>query len=304
MATLINNANCTNIRLGIGLPNCLIQEGRPTGFMLTKPTWNFNPATETMDSDYVATNIQNGNFVPFLNAVEFLDNTPEAVTEEYQGGVKNVVRNGKQEYTFKFIKGFAGAKAMYSYNSFQAYGFALIFETGAILLTGDSAEIKGIKAGMVNSTSYKFNDGNASSFSSVMFQAMNENEINKDGVLIDGSQFDFNFNDLNPIMDVTVTGSAVIGGNITAKVVATANTAVSILGLQASNFRLTVNGVVDAISGAIVDNGDGTYVITPTATLTGSDSVVVQTYDSTAVVAVAKLGDRFYKGTSVAITPA
>ena len=105
-------------------------------------------------------------------------------------------------------------------------------------------------------------------------------------------------------MDVTITGTAVIGGDITAKVVATANTAVPILGLSADNFRLTINGVVDAISGAIVDNGDGNYVITPTATTIITDSIVVQTYDAVAVVAVAILGDRLYKGTSVAITPA
>jgi hypothetical protein len=306
MATLINNVNCTNVRLGLGLPSCLIQEGRVTGALLIKPSWSFNPVSETWDSTYNLAQIQNGNFVPFVGAVEFTDNTPEPTTEEFQGGLKNVVRNGKQEYMLKFIKGFFGAKAMYSYNSFQAYKFALVFESGAILLTGDTAKVAGVKAGMVNSSSYKFNDGNASAFSTLSFQAMNENEINKDGVLIDGSQFGFDLNDANPIMDVTITGTAVIGADITAKVVATANTAIPILGLSATNFRLTINGVVDAISGAIVDNGDGNYVITPTATTIGTDDIVVQTYDTTATppVGTAILGERLYKGTSVAITPA
>jgi len=302
MATLIDNVNCTNVRLGLGLPSCLIQEGRVTGALLIKPSWSFNPVSETWDSTYNLAQIQNGNFVPFVGAVEFTDNTPEPTTEEFQGGLKNVVRNGKQEYMLKFIKGFFGAKAMYSYNSFQAYNFALVFESGAILLTGDTAKVAGVKAGMVNSSSYKFNDGNASGYSTLSFQAMNENEINKDGVLIDGSQFGFDLNDANPIMDVTVTGVAVAGASIVAKVVATANTAVAILGLQASNFRLTINGVVNAVSGAIVDNGDGTYVITPTTPLVAGNIITIQTYDATKLVGVALLGVRLYKGISASIT--
>ena len=303
MATLINNVNCSNVRLGLGLPSCIIQEGRVTGALLIKPTWSFSPTTETWDSTYNLAQIQNGNFVPFVGSVEFTDSTPEPTTEEFQGGLKNVVRNGKQEYMLKFIKGFFGAKAMYSYNSFQAYNFALVFESGAILLTGTSTKVAGVKAGMVNSSSYKFNDGNASAFSTLSFQAMNENEINKEGVLIDRSQFAFDLNDAKPVMDVTITGTAVAGGNITAKVVATANTAVPILGLSAANFRITINGVVDAISGAIVDSGDGTYIITPTTALVAADVVIVQTYDATAV-GVTLLGDRPYKGVSASITVA
>ncbi|CAB4152210.1 hypothetical protein UFOVP584_63, partial [uncultured Caudovirales phage] len=101
---LYNQKDCLTTRKNLGLSDCILQEGRLTGKILVPKGWSINLTTDTFDKDYVNDQIQLGNFIPILGAVEATNNTPEATTEEYQGGVMSVVRNGLPQFTFKYLR--------------------------------------------------------------------------------------------------------------------------------------------------------------------------------------------------------
>ena len=129
----INQRNCLTSRKNLGLPDCVVEVGIPRGFIVVPKGWGIDLSTDSFDKAYVDEQIQLGNFIPVLGAVEFTNNTPEPTTEEYQGGIMSVVRNGLPQLAFKFIKGgWKYASALYSYNSQQAYDVLLAFGNGAI----------------------------------------------------------------------------------------------------------------------------------------------------------------------------
>ena len=69
---LFNQKDCLTTRKNLGLPDCIIQEGRLTGKILTPKGWSINLTSGTFDLAYVNEQIQLGNFIPILGAVEVL----------------------------------------------------------------------------------------------------------------------------------------------------------------------------------------------------------------------------------------
>lgn len=308
MAVLINTKDCVTERKNLGLPDCIIQEGRLTGQILVPKGWNINLTTDTFDLDYVNEQIQLGNFVPILGAVEVTNNTPEATTEEYQGGVISVVRNGLPQYGFKYLKGgWKYASALYTYNSFQAFDMLFVFSSGAIAGATNGTVFSGFDLGMWNNGTYMFTDGTASASVTVNVQLINEVQFNRDVALLDSSVLDFNVNtDIFPITDITLTGRADVSENkVYFKAKFAMNESVNLAGIAIANLKSFVSGVADTIVALSLSYNSTTeeWVYTPTATLTTSTPVVVQLYDSVASVAVAKIGTKYYKGVTASITP-
>ena len=83
------------------------------------------------------------------------------------------------------------------------------------------------------------------------------------------------------------------------------NEASPLLGIAIANLKCFVNGVSDTITSASLSYNSTTneYQFTPTATLDTNDAVVVQLYDSSNSIAVAKIGQRYYKGATAQFTP-
>ena len=106
MAVLINSKDCSTTVKNLGVPDCLLNNGRITGMIAVSPSWSINITSGTFDLTEVNDLIQDGTFIPILGAVEVVNGTPEATTEEYQGGIMSVVRNGLPMFTFKFLKVF------------------------------------------------------------------------------------------------------------------------------------------------------------------------------------------------------
>ena len=130
---LFNQKNCLTERKNLGLPDCIIQEGRLTGKILVPKGWSIDLTSGEFNKDYVNEQIQLANFIPILGAVEVTNNTPEATTEEYQGGIISVVRNGLPQFAFKYLRGgWKFSNALNTYNSFQAYDVLFVFSSGAI----------------------------------------------------------------------------------------------------------------------------------------------------------------------------
>jgi hypothetical protein len=305
---LINQKDCVTTRKNLGLPDCILQEGRLTGKILVPKGWSINLLTDVFDKDYVNEQIQLGNFVPILGAVEVTNNTPEATTEEYQGGVMSVVRNGLPQFTFKFLKGgWKYANALNTYNSQQAFDILFVFSTGAIAGATNGTTFSGFDLGMLNTGTYMFTDGNTSASVSTTIQLINETQFNRDVAVLDRSSLDFDINtDVNPITDIYMVGRADVSeAKVYFKASFDMNRATNLGGIAIANLRCTINGVADTITALSLsyDSVSGEWSFTPTTTLTTSQSVVVQLYDAVNSVACAKIGSRYYKGVTASITP-
>lgn len=247
---LYNQKDCLTTRKNLGLPDCILQEGRLTGFIMTPKGWAINLTTDTFDLDYVNEQIQLGNFIPVLGAVEATNNTPEATTEEYQGGVMSVVRNGLPNFTFKFLKGgWKFANALYSYNSFQAFDVLFVFSSGAVAGATNGTTLSGFDLGMLNSGTYMFTDGNTSASVSVTMQLINETQFNRDVALLDASVLDFNVNsDINPITDIVMTGRADVSEDkVYFKPTFDMNQSTTLGGIAIANLRVTIDGTATTI---------------------------------------------------------
>jgi len=305
---LYNQKDCLTTRKNLGLPDCILQEGRLTGFIMTPKGWAINLTTDTFDLEYVNEQIQLGNFIPVLGAVEATNNTPEATTEEYQGGVMSVVRNGLPNFTFKFLKGgWKFANALYSYNSFQAFDVLFVFSSGAVAGATNGTTLSGFDLGMLNSGTYMFTDGNTSASVSVTMQLINETQFNRDVALLDASILDFNVNsDINPITDIVITGRADVSADkVYFKPTFDMNQSTTLGGIAIANLRVTIDGTATTIVALSLTYNSTTkeYEFEPTDAFTTSSSIVVQLYDSVNSVATAKIGTRYYKGATASITP-
>jgi hypothetical protein len=305
---LFNQKDCLTTRKNLGLPDCIIQEGRLTGKILTPKGWSINLTSGTFDLAYVNEQIQLGNFIPILGAVEVTQNTPEPTTEEYQGGVMSVVRNGLPQFAFKFLRGgWKFANALHTYNSFQAYDVLLVFSSGAIAGATNGTTMSGFDLGMLNTGTYMFTDGSVSSSVTTTIQIINEAQFNRDVALLDASVLDFNVNtDINPITDIVMTGRADVSeGKVYFKASFDMNQATPLRAIEIANLRCTIDGVADTIVALSLTFNSLTseWEFETTTSFTTSNKIVVELYDSVENVACAKIGQRFYKGATAEITP-
>lgn len=303
---LINQKNCNTSIQNLGVADCIINNGRITGMIAVDPAWGIDTESGTFDAAVVNELIQDGTFIPITGAVEVVNGTPEATTEEYQGGVMSVVRNGLPMFTFKFLKGWSYARALFSMNSFQSYKLLLVFEDGSIAGAIDGTTFSGYALGMLNTNTYFHTDGATSGYVNTVVQLTSTDEYNLNTAVLDRSTTGFDANKLFPITDIVISGRADVSENkVYFKANFATNQASTLGGIAIANLRSTVSGAVDTIVAlslsynAITDE----YSYTPTATLSVSTPVVVQLYDTVNVIDVAKIGLKFYKGVSKSITP-
>jgi hypothetical protein len=303
---LINQKDCSKTIKNLGVPDCVVQNGRVTGFIAVSPNWSIDIDTDSFTEALVNEWIQDGTFVPVLGAVEVPNGTPEDTTEEFQGGIMAVVRSGLPMFTFKFIKGWSYSRALYSMNSFQAYKLLLVFEDGSIAGAINGSVFSGYSLGMLNTGTFFHTDGNTSGYSNTIIQLTSASEYNLDTAVLDRSSNGFNANNLLPITDIVMSGRADVSeGKVYIKALFDMNRGNVLGGITIANLRCTINGVVDTITALslVYEPSTKEYSFTPTTTLTTSQSVVVQLYDAVNTVATAKIGTRYYKGVTPAITP-
>lgn len=310
MSILLNQRDCLTSRNNLGLPDCIVEVGIPKGFIIVPKGWSLNLTTGTFDLAYVNDQIQQGNFVPVLGAVEFTNSTPEPTTEEYQGGVMSVVRNGLPQFAFKFIKGgWKFASALYSYNSQQAFDILLVFANGAVAGATNGTSITGFDLGMLNTGTYMFTDGAASGHVTVTMQLIDADQYNSNVAILTADVLDFKPNtDLFPITDIVLTARAdASDAKVYFKAKFKMNTATTLGGIAIANLKSIVNGVTDTITPLSLSYNSVTdeYSYTPTAVLVATNTVVVQLYDTVNAIDTAKIGTKYYKGKSnTAITVA
>jgi hypothetical protein len=291
-----NGVNCQTVTLGTGLPDCVVREGLPNGFIRVRKGWKV-PVSTVIDKDFVIEQIQNGVFKPFLGAVLFTDNTPEDTIQEFEDGTKVVVRDGKPEFAFRYEKGYAFNKIAYSYNAFKGGDLLLTFASGAIAgaVSVDGTQFTGLDMGMLNTATYKFQTGAETSAVNVGFQLLNAKQFNTRMAILSQEALGFDVNnEINGIIDCVLTGSTTIE-KATINVKTLANPLFFVEGLINSNFRVT-DIVGDPIPFTLFVLDDGNYVVNYTTDIEVGDVVLIELYDATNSVNVAISDPYLYKG--------
>jgi len=303
---LINQKDCNVTRKNLGVPDCILQNGRVVGFIAVDPAWQLDLSTDTFTLTEANGFIQDGTFIPVLGAVEAINGTPEAVTEEYQGGIMSVVRNGLPMFTFKFLKGWAYARALYSMNSFQAYKLLLVFEDGSISGAVNGNLFSGYDLGMLNTSTYFHTDGAVSGNNTTTVQLTNADQYNLYTGVLDRSTLGFDASALFPITDITMVGRADVSEQkIYFKPTFAMNGASTLGGIVTGSLRFTINSVVDTITAlsTTYDPITKEYSFEPTTAFILTDDLQVTLYDTVNSVAVAKIGQKYYEGTTGEFNP-
>ena len=306
MAIVPNAQDCASDRLNLGMPSCLAELKDYKGFIAVPKNWSLGIADDTFDLDYVVGQIQQGNFIPFLGANEFVDNTPDPTNKEFTSGITMVIRNGLPTYQFEFNKEYAFHKAASSFNSFRQYDILIVDSVGNIFAAEntDGTEIEGFKGGMINTRTFRPNDGGAELAKTLVdIQLINERQYNRKGVVLTASSNGFSaLDDLFAIMDVTIDGAAEAGGDLVFKVKSVANPAFDVEGALADNFRLTVDGVAAIIDSVSYNESTYEYSLTPDTPFVSNEELVLEFYDSVESINVANIDNMLIKGSSGTIT--
>jgi len=308
MPTQIDALNCNKQFLGTGLVDCLLRKGKITSVIKVKPGWSFDPATETFDLAYVVSKVQDGTFAPFLNTLDFLNNTPESITKEYADHSIAVVSNGKPQRSLEFDNGIYWHKAAASYSGFRNGGVIEIDNNGTVWLQRNVAGTKltAYDTNMFNVPTYTdaFNDETAKTF--IMYQVRNEVAWTNQMTAITQEQIGADLNDeLKGFNNTIVTGTAT-PALITVNVTAMGNTSYGIEALTEESFRvrnITTGLIVPIDTVTAVPGNPGKYTIDPTTNITATNIIVVELYDAIAEQPMALLGDNLlYYGQSANIT--
>jgi len=306
MAVLINQKDCNITRKNLGVPDCILQNGRVVGFIAVDPAWQLDLSTDAFTLAEANGFIQDGTFIPVLGNVEVLNNTPEATEEEFQGGIMNVVRNGLPMFAQKNVKGWAYARALYSMNSFGAYSTLLVFEDGSISGALNGNIFSGYTTGKINTGTYFHTDGAVSGNSVTTWQIINADQYNLYTGVLDRSTLGFDANALFPITDIDMVGRADVSEQkIYFKPTFAMNGASTLGGVVTGSLRFTINSVVDTITAlsTTYDPITKEYSFEPTTAFILADDLQVTLYDAVNSVAVAKIGQKYYEGTTGEFNP-
>ena len=302
MATLVNYFDCDQARKGTGSISCEVPTGVPTGFFLAEKGWELAVATETFDTAYINTQIKAGTLIPFMDAINFTDNSEDPITFTTQIGVKLLARDGKPEFVFDFSKGYAFHSAAWSYNSFGAYDVILTYDNGVVFLAKntDGTKLKGHSAGLVNTANFMHKDGAESEKTSVGFQLTNPNEYNASGVLLDPVSNGFDIDTVKGVIDADINHVSNTLAVVVISVMATANNAIPILGLAATDFRAT--GTALTIASLTYDSALMRYSLTFSADVSTDygTGIVIDLYDTGDSTNVVTVSGAHYKGVSEA----
>lgn len=307
---LINALNCNKENLGLGVVECEARLKDFKSFFLVPKSWRITlTELETLTLPEIVGLVQNDTWQPFLNSVEFVNNTPDPTTKEYTGGVMSVIRNGKPQYSFEFDNGIGFHKAAYSKNSFNNYNVIIVDSAGTLVgaVTADGLSFTGLTASMVNTRTYVPQVGDETAKTLVEFQLSNEDQFNKRMAIITTDQSGVDVNsELMGVIGVNIAATASVASGFNVDVTAVNNTIFGIEGLVVDNFRVinTVTNAVLAIDTVVAGTVPGNYVIDTTTPPTASTSYILEMYDATATppTNTALVGDnQLYRGQSLPI---
>lgn len=300
--------DCSKSRALIGTEPCFVEPGPLLGHIIFTNRPSFDVATTTPNKVFFNSLVQQGTAYFVADAFGSPVETPDPTTETSDITLRQVVVNrGLPMVTTTLKKPYEFHKEFYKLSSQDQYSVALVYQNVIkVNMSKDGLSWGGFNVGMYEVLTYEEATGSTKAQTRVMYQITDLDGYNTGGMYL--YNLDFNPNtDINNVVDVYMTGRADASDNkVFVKTVWDANQAFNIGGFAAANFRLYINGVVDPINGTVTRNAQNEWEITPTATLTTDDEVVVELFDATATppVNVAKVGTsnpKFYLGSTPVI---
>ena len=296
MATTINGVNCAVTRKGTGYIECVQELGTPIGVIKTPVNWSLDIDTETFDSlAYIQTEIQKGNFVPFIGGFNFTDNSAEAVFQESQTGNKSKVRDGKPEFMFDYQNGYCWNKAAFSHNS-RNCGIIIVWDNNVFgfHVSSDGTKLKALRANYFNVGTFKNNDGANNLTTPISIQLRDANAYNAEMALVEPLTYDYE--DINGIIDVNIAipnPPADTDTTIDVQITASCNSLLYLSVFTADTLEIT-GKTVSLVSYNATTN---LYTITVAEAFTSGDTYTVSVGDGTYASAV--IEDQPYAGSSV-----
>jgi len=309
MATLFG-IDCKQSSGFIGLEPCYVEPGPLLGHILLKGRPTFDVATTTPSKAFFNNLVQQGQAYFFTDAFSSPTEVPAATLETSDITLRSVVVNrGLPMTTATYKKPYEWAKGAYKLSSQDQDSILEVYQNVIKVNTSiDGLSWGGFNVGMYEVMTYQNATGSTKAQVQVMYQI-----TDLDGFASRGSylyNLDFNPNtDINNVTGVKMVGRADVSeAKVYVKPTWLQNDLTPILGLATANFRLRIDGTADVITATAFNSSTGEYALTPTATLTTSNDVIVDLYDATAspAVAVAKLGTtnpNFYAGSTPEFNP-
>lgn len=306
MSTLLGY-DCQKDKRNIGVESCGVKAGNETGHIRMPKGFTIDLDTVTFDLDYVNDQIQQGNFEFITNCFSQITETPDDQTETSPLGKMAVTQKGLGVTTSIVKKGYEFHASVYGEFS-DTYDVMPVFQNNIIQAarTGTTGNvIKGFSVGMYSIGGWQNTNGSVSAQTTIKYQFDDAYELNTMGVYLTNLPFNANTG-VNNIVDLTMTGRADVSNALVyVKAVWARNPQLKIATLSSANFKATIGGVPDTIVDVTYNPSTFEYEIELTTAFTISSSIVISTNDATAspAVGVAKVVNKFYKGTTSAITP-
>lgn len=208
------------------------------------------------------------------------------------------VDDGKYIFDFMFKVNMTQHKAMKSYD--RASGRVYLVDRNNLIqgFTTDNVNFRGLTA-KIFVEKLRTNDGSLTTATRVRVVLLDNQEIDRNGRLIDGGSF---YSGIIPLTAAKITvGASASGGDVTGSPSATAgavkvinaNDGTGVVGLVKAdfNFVLTNGDSQNSAIDTVTDNGDGTYTIASTSAATGTVDLVapsaltIDAYESTGAAA-------------------
>ncbi len=286
MAILINQLNCDTQRLGTGVRECIVElNAQPYGYFLVDKAWTADIAVDTIDQQYVIDRVQDGQWVPFVDAVNFVDNSEETVFETFDSGIKGPVRRGFPEYGFSFDKSLYFHRAAHSYNTFQSYNIVFLFRDSTLLFaeSTDGLTLTGFTAGYVDAATLMLATGTTVDKTNTAFQLTDSVQFNSRAVALTSNASGIDINQIDGQNDVILTLQipADTDTDLIFSAVLAGNEAVQADFLSATDMRVV--GTTGPILTLVFDTGTNLYTMGLAAGVASAENIFVQIWDATFV---------------------
>ncbi len=298
LETILNLVACgASAVLGTGTKGCKPFFKKVSSIWLLESGFVLDPS-ETLNLTYIQLLQAQGKLIILKGIENFIDNTPDNVTEEFESGIKKHVRKAKYEFTAQFSEGMYFNAALDYLNSDGSYDLLMVDVDGNILGTKSTTNsLKGFTLGMLQKAKLVWATDSTAQREGIMFQMTVPNEFDRDYVYIQNTQLDFNPETLDGINEIELEINAITDGATSVTIVAKRKQdGGAFTGAAFGNFLLQVGGVTRNPSAGDDSVLAGSYVLTGISpAINTNDVVTAQLYDNANSRSIINLSQVLYK---------
>lgn len=283
--------------LGTGTNGCRPFFKKVSSIWLLESGFVLDPS-QTLNLAYIQLLQAQGKLIILKGIENFIDNTPDNVTEEFESGIKKHVRKAKYEFSAQFSKGMYFNAALDYLNSDGSYDVILVDVDGNLLGTQSTTNsLKGFTLGMLQKSKLIWATDSTAQREGIMFQMTVPNEFDRDYVYVQNGQLDFNPETLDGINEIVVELAAISDGATSVTVVAKRKQdGGAFTGAASSDFLVQVGGVTRNPSGGDDSVLAGSYVLTGISpAINTNDVVTAGLYDNANSRGIINLSQVLYK---------